>query len=115
MAEIRNQALDEGIYAEFIGGQAPVQGWGKVDGFDWFFSARYSEWTFAVSLDPEIEAAKVVSTDAKGFRISGAYHPEVELLAASFMTTEDAVEIILQSADLFLLWRNEQVGTEGNQ
>ena len=109
MADIRNQELEAGVYAEFIGGQAPVQGWGSVGGFDWFFNARWNEWSFAVSLDPQIEAAKVVSTDAKGFRVSGAYHPDVELLAASFMTPEEAVEFILQSVDLFLLWRNEQV------
>jgi hypothetical protein len=108
LADIHNQELEAGVYAEFIGGQAPVQGWGKVDGFDWFFNARYNEWSFAVSLDHDVEAEKVNSTDARGFRVSGAHHPEVELLAASFMTPEDAADIILQSVDLFLLWRNEQ-------
>lgn len=33
-----------------IGGNCPVQGEGKVDGFSWYFRSRWSTWSFSVSL-----------------------------------------------------------------
>jgi hypothetical protein len=41
----------------YIGGNCPVQGWGRVDGHPWYFRARGAAWSMEIaeskSIDPE--------------------------------------------------------------
>ncbi|MGN6151724.1 MAG: hypothetical protein ACTHOH_06885 [Lysobacteraceae bacterium] len=38
-----------------LGGQAPVQGWGRVDGLPWYFRARGDTWSFEIAEDPGLD------------------------------------------------------------
>lgn len=46
-----NSRAGDGWHGD-IGGWCPVQGFGEVDGFPWYFRARGEHWSFGVSSSP---------------------------------------------------------------
>jgi hypothetical protein len=48
-----NERSGEGWHGA-IGGRSPVQGWGRVDGFPWFFRARGDAWSLEIAEDPAL-------------------------------------------------------------
>jgi hypothetical protein len=78
-----------------LGGDAPIQGFGYLDGRPWYFRARGNQWEFAVANDRELpfDAAIAATTHrGAGLLLSKRYHDTAQL------TEEKARAIIRRAA-----------------
>ena len=77
-----------------VGGQAPVQGDGEVDGYPWYFRARGTHWALSVA---EVAGDPVQA----GWGSQPGWHVACEYgtgpFDASWMPHEEAVEFIGQA------------------
>jgi hypothetical protein len=76
-----------------VGGYAPVQGWGEVDGLPWYFRSRWDSWRFSIAFDPADNPVKVGWGEVDGWQKEGVVDGE-ELFLASWMPLDDAWKII---------------------
>ena len=94
-----------------IDGQAPVQAEGTVDGFLFYFRAKYDEWTFAISEHSEIDPVDIQfpeTGEQYGYFAEGKYGTKFDS-KASYMEYNVALEIIERcSADY--LQRKKSLG-----
>ena len=77
-------------------GLAPVQAEGTINGFLFYFRAKYNEWTFAISEYPEIDPVDIQFPDngkKYGFFAQGQYGGEFES-KASYIDNDTAMNII---------------------
>jgi hypothetical protein len=92
-----------------IGGACPVQGYGVVDGYPWYFRARGSCWSLDVAVDPLADPVGV-GWDVYGFS-TGGEADEGEMFSASWMSFSEAWRHIEQGLLEFQGWnamRQEQ-------
>ena len=90
---------------EYLGGVAPVQGLGKINGFAWYFWARGDSWRFAVADFVEKEAADAISVAAeyaRGFVLSKGFGREEGGWASSEMSYDTALRIIRRCCRTFV-------------
>ena len=87
------------LHAEFFGGWAPVQAWGDVAGWPFYFRSRGQRWTFAVATQDGIDATDVYSNDRGFFREESYGEGEFD---ASYMPPVEARKIIRRCCKEFL-------------
>ena len=79
-----------------IYGLAPVQGKGTINGFSFYFRARWDEWTFAISEHSEIDPVDIQYAGQGiqyGYFAEGQYGKEWEY-KASYMENDTVLDII---------------------
>ncbi|MBL0267941.1 MAG: hypothetical protein IPP99_04515 [Chitinophagaceae bacterium] len=79
-----------------IYGVSPVQAEGTVNGFLFYFRARYDEWTFAISEHAEIDPVDIQLPESGkqyGYFAVGKYGTEFDY-KASYMEFDVALDII---------------------
>lgn len=83
-----------------LGGQAPVQGCGHVDGYPWYFRARGDGWSLEIVDDKSIdsECLPLVPFAACGWLVEGEWG---EGFAASYMPVDTAWNLILEAVSAF--------------
>lgn len=96
---IQDRQIGEHLFIELLNGFAPIQGFGTVMGIEFYFRARYDEWQFHVSLNPDIDMADIEECREGYFFLEGPY------AKASHMSLEKAVEIIQDCAEKFIEWQ----------
>lgn len=84
---------DAGLIIESIGGNAPVQAEGTIDGVPFYFRARHQNWTLYAGPDPFADDAWMHRE-----RYSGEDDPH----AASWISEEEARAFIARAA---AIWR----------
>lgn len=91
------------LRVEFIGGMAPVQGWGQLDGRQWFFQARQDRWLFNVAAPGVVEPSDLPCghPDNPDYCVEGDYGDEGHF-DASFMPVERVLKIVKAQARTFL-------------
>jgi hypothetical protein len=103
----RNRAKDERVeptrkgdgWEGKVGGYAPVQGWGEVDGLPWYFRSRWDSWRFSIAYDPDANPVKVGWGEVEGWQKEGTLLGEY--FAASWMPVEDAWVLIEEAIEEF--------------
>ena len=101
MEEFVNNAL------KLIGkiyGSAPVQADGTINGFPFYFRARWDEWTFAISENPNISPVDIqfIETGKEyGYFAEGRIGKEWEYLA-SYMEVDMVKDIITKCSNEYL-------------
>ncbi len=85
---------------DYLGGNAPVQAWGLVDRWPYYFRARHDEWRFAVAAVRDADPVDV-STPRDGFCVFGPYG-RTGGEDASWMPEEVALSLIIRGARCFL-------------
>lgn len=87
-----------------IYGSAPVQADGTVNGYPFYFRARWDEWSFAISENPNISPVDIqlIETGEKyGYFAEGRVGKEWEYLA-SYMEVNTVKDIITKCASEYL-------------
>ncbi|MCS3798987.1 hypothetical protein [Niastella sp. OAS944] len=87
-----------------IDGPAPVQAWGTINGFSFYFRARWHEWSFAISENPAIDPVDIQMIEQgkeHGYFAEGIIGKEWEYLA-SYMETSMAIDIITKCSTEYL-------------
>ncbi|MFD0724244.1 hypothetical protein [Lysobacter brunescens] len=107
LAEHRFKDETIGLEAH-VHGNSPVEGDGMLRGYPFYFRARHAEWSFTLSLDPEVDPCGLRESDQPGFFIDGE-HSGYGLWDyfgsesdASYMHYADAEAIIRYCAQRFL-------------
>ena len=75
---------------------APVQAEGSVDGYRFYFRAKYEEWTFSVAEQPGLDPVDIDSSGAaagRGYFLSATYGSP-RSSAASHMPIPEAQQLI---------------------
>ncbi len=91
-APVRNpeeEILAPGITGHFYG-TMPVQGEGHIDGFPWYFRARWDSWTLQIAR--EKDGDPVDDNPSITWSAGGAYHN------ASFMRFDEARGLVIEAA-----------------
>jgi hypothetical protein len=84
-----------------IGGQAPVQAEGMINGHFFYFYARWDGWSFAIALDPDVDVHGMSSPQGGFYREDSYGDPGG--YDASYMSESVAEEIIRDCAQQFFL------------
>ena len=105
MQEIENTGL---TLKGKIFGLAPVQATGTVNGFPFYFRARYDFWTFAISENEKVDPVDIQTFETgqkHGFFAEGQFGKEGEY-EASYMDTDTARALIIQCTNSYLAQRS---------
>lgn len=98
--EFRRSLKDATLQLEAeIEGYCPVQGHGKIAGVEFYFRARWEEWTFALATGEMLDPIDI-SSSGQGFFREGRYGQKP--YDASWMPLEEAERIIRECARQFL-------------
>ncbi len=89
------------IQIEFLGGLAPVEARGTIDGRPFFFHACWDGWGFAVALDPNEDPRGIARSDDQRYYVEGEYG-DAGQYEASYMPHEEAEKIIRRCIEMFL-------------
>lgn len=81
-------------------GFCPVQVEGTVNGHPFYFRARWDEWSFSISLNPDVDVVGMTSSEG-GFYREEKYGMHRHY-AASYMPDEDIETTIRQCAHEFI-------------
>lgn len=87
-----------------IQGPAPVQAEGTVNGFPFYFRARYDTWTFSISENPEVDPVDIQMDEQGkkyGFFAEGRVGNEWDY-AASYLDDDKARHIIERCVSEYL-------------
>ena len=84
--EITDTWLSDDTYVEYLGGGAPVQGFGRVKGIAFYFRARHDDWEFHASLNSSIDVGDLNMLTDDYFYIEEFY------INASFMPLDEALK-----------------------
>lgn len=101
MQDFENKALN---LSGKIQGPAPVQAEGTVNGFPFYFRARYDTWTFAISENPAVDPVDIQMDEqgkTYGFFAEGRAGGEWDY-AASYLDDDRAILIIERCAREYL-------------
>ncbi len=91
-----------------IQGFAPVQGYGTISGFAFYFWARHEEWSFAVSEHPDVDPVDIQlpeQGEKYGYLKEDKYGKESENLA-SWMELDEAERIIIECCKEYRRMKN---------
>jgi hypothetical protein len=93
------QRRGEGWYGDLYG-TVPLQGWGRVDGYPWYFRARGSYWGMEIGEDQLFSEEKLpaVGWEIAGWMIEQYYAPWPE---AGYMETDVAWGFIEETITAF--------------
>ena len=87
-----------GLVVDYFGGQCPVQAWGTLLGFPFYFRARHAHWSFAVAKvgeDPTMDGVPPLLFE----RVERWGKGEFD---AGYMLEDVAWKFIVQSARAFV-------------
>jgi hypothetical protein len=90
-------------------GFAPVQGWGTVRGFSFYFRARHDEWSFAISEHPAVDPVDIQLPEQGkkyGFLREGNLSGKPREYLASHLELAEAEKIIKQCVTEYLQLRD---------
>jgi hypothetical protein len=83
---------------EFLGGSCPMQGWGAIAGFEFYFRARWQHWRFSVApvgVDPTLDGVPPLLFEREETWGDGPYD-------AGYMPDDVAFELVVRLAKEFL-------------
>lgn len=107
---------DEGLYGPIrrgdgwegsIGGNAPVQGEGRVDGHVWYFRARWSRWTLQIAEPLDATDAEPVGAGIAGWMAAGDVGSDYQ---ASWMDGETAWRLVTEAFGAFRRGELRRIG-----
>ena len=87
-----------------IYGSAPVQAYGTINGFPFYFRARWDAWSFAISENPQIDPVDIQLEEQgkeHGYLAEGTIGKEWEYLA-SYMEFSMVKDIITKCSTEYL-------------
>jgi hypothetical protein len=87
-----------------IYGQGPVQAEGTINGFQFYFRARWDGWTFSISENTQIDPVDIQISEVgkqHGYFAEGKYGSQFEY-KASYMEYDIAVDIIKRCSSEYL-------------
>ncbi len=99
IADQKDRWWGQNLYIEYFGGAAPVQAWGTIRGYQFYFRSRHEHWSFAVALTPDIDPADICFPD-QGFYREELYDGKSN--SASYMPEDEAEAIIQHCAAAFI-------------
>lgn len=97
-------------WAGMLEGFCPVQGYGHVDTFNWYFRARHESWSFETYSAPFGPHGELPEEEAIVWETRADYGTET--FDASWMPFSDAWRFIEESIAAFRTWRSEQTSEE---
>jgi len=93
--ELNEQGIDG-----YVEGQCPVQGCGTVDGYPWYFRARWESWSMEIADDKTVdcECLPLVGYSCSGWVVEEDWGAKYE---AGYMEEFVAYEFIKKVVELF--------------
>ena len=88
-----------------LDGPGPVQAWGTINGFSFYFRARWDDWSFAISENPAIDPVDIQMIEQgkeHGYFAEGSLGGKHWEYLASYMEPSMAIDIITKCSIEYL-------------
>jgi hypothetical protein len=97
--------LELDLHGTFYTSSGPVQAWGTLQGYEFYFRSRFEDWYFAVSESPDIDAVDIDEPNRRFlFLLEGQYGTGP--FDASYMPLEFAAQLIRKCASEYVQAKN---------